>query len=38
MENQENDDIIDDSQWWDKYYETEYAWEMDTGIYDHPVI
>lgn len=20
-------DVIDDSQWWDKYWETEYAWE-----------
>lgn len=30
-------DIIYDSQWWESYMETEYAWEMDSGIYDPPV-
>lgn len=38
MEIQDFDDIIDDSQWWEAWMETEYAWELDSGIYDPPVI
>lgn len=37
MENEEIEEIIDDSQWWDSWFETEYAWEMDNGIYDPPL-
>lgn len=37
MEIQEIDEIIDDSQWWDSWWELEYAWELDAGIYDPPV-
>lgn len=32
------DDIIDDSQWWEKYQELELSWELAYGIYDPPLI
>lgn len=38
MESEEIEEIIDDSQWWERYSELEYAWEMASGVYDPPVI